>query len=99
MVWNVKKKVEALPELPETETIEQMREKIRTLEKTNLSPIKPKVEVMKERYQVVKEIPLNRSENKDGSVLFTPTKSYQDEDTLIHFITIEEALTLILNSE
>lgn len=98
-----KVEVEKNPELPDLETkegIEQMRERIKQLEKTNLNPIKPKEEVqVKERIQVVKEIPMKRSELEDGSIIFTPTKSVKEGNSLIHFMTIEEALTLLLNEE
>lgn len=65
----------------ETQQVEETKE---VLKKPTLPSFK-KNEVVKERIMVVKELPLR------------PIREYEDEDgTLIHLMTIEEALTEIM---
>lgn len=92
MGWTIKKPV----------TVPIVKEEIVTpkiLKKPEVTVQVPQEVESNERFQVVREIPMNRKENPDGSITFTPTKIIQENNEIIHLITIEEALTMILNGD
>lgn len=80
--WKIKKEPENIPLDDPEPTVQQVRE-LPSVQKFKQSIATPKIS---ERVQVVRELPVQA------------IRDYQDKDgTNVHFITIEEALTMMLN--